>query len=374
MNFAPTSQVVVLSARQHWRSVLIILALWMMVIVTTLVTGYRSAQEKFSQEAIIELQVQSSRMHEQLDRFRPLGFFFKKDLQFKNLLERQLISKSSNISAIVQNQDQLSLDVNLKLKDLQNGFGAEAIYLMDPQGLVVASSNFDIEESFINKNFQFRPYFQQALNGENGEFFGVGVATGRRGYFFSYPIKVNKLVKGVMVIKVSLDLIDYFWPQRNLSYVLTDHSGVVFYSSLPQLDNRPLVALNQTAVDSINNQRRYGVFTNDALTDLASFNALKEKSTIKFSHSNNQRYLMEHKPLLDNGWQLFALRPQSPIFISLFTKLLMYSLLYFALTICWLYWRQHQQNKANILDIIETKVERRTKDLYNQVERLKGKT
>ena len=47
-------------------------------------------------------------------------------------------------------------------------------YLMDLQGLTIASSNRDRPDSFLGKSYAFRPYFQQAIQGSAGRYCGPG--------------------------------------------------------------------------------------------------------------------------------------------------------------------------------------------------------
>src|SRR5690606_1306014 len=68
---------------------------------------------------------------------------------------------------------------NRLLKRLRNQTGADVIYLMDTDGLTLAASNWDAEDSFIGRNFAFRPYFRQAMEGQLGRFYGLGNTSGK---------------------------------------------------------------------------------------------------------------------------------------------------------------------------------------------------
>ena len=56
---------------------------------------------------------------------------------------------------------------NRFLKDLAATTGADALYVMDADGLTVAASNFDTAGSFVGNNYSFRPYFQEAKDGRS---------------------------------------------------------------------------------------------------------------------------------------------------------------------------------------------------------------
>ena len=49
-----------------------------------------------------------------------------------------------------------------KLEFIAQRSGADAIYIMNLDGDVVATSNFRTEQSFLYRNYSFRPYFTQA--------------------------------------------------------------------------------------------------------------------------------------------------------------------------------------------------------------------
>ena len=70
------------------------------------------------------------------------------------------------------------------------------VYVMDERGITLAASNWDREDSFVGSNFSFRPYFQQAMAGQEGFYFALGLNTGIRGLYFSAPVRANERVMG----------------------------------------------------------------------------------------------------------------------------------------------------------------------------------
>lgn len=54
--------------------------------------------------------------------------------------------------------------VSQLLADFTLASGSASIYLMDPQGLVLASSNYGEAVSFMGYNFGFRPYFTETIS------------------------------------------------------------------------------------------------------------------------------------------------------------------------------------------------------------------
>src|SRR5213079_2101206 len=61
-------------------------------------------------------------------------------------------------------------NANQLLMNIARQTGAEVIYLMAPNGDTLAASNWDKRDSFVGRNFAFRPYFSNAMAGNLGRF------------------------------------------------------------------------------------------------------------------------------------------------------------------------------------------------------------
>ena len=118
------------------------------------------------------------------------------------------------------------------LRSINALLGSSDIYLMAPSGTTIAASNYADPVSFVGQNFSFRPYFQQALRGEEGHFFALGTTSDKRGYYFSAPVFVNGKVAGVVVFKIDLGQIEASW-RGNAEYeiVVLDPQGIIFLTS-----------------------------------------------------------------------------------------------------------------------------------------------
>jgi two-component system C4-dicarboxylate transport sensor histidine kinase DctB len=122
---------------------------------------------------------------------------------------------------------------NLLLMNTAQQTGAEVIYLMAPNGDTLAASNWDKRDSFVGRNFAFRPYFSNAMAGKLGRFFGLGTTSAKRGYFFAAAVRDGNTVIGVLVVKVDLDLTETLWGKTPEQLLVTDHNGVVILTSNP---------------------------------------------------------------------------------------------------------------------------------------------
>jgi two-component system C4-dicarboxylate transport sensor histidine kinase DctB len=106
------------------------------------------------------------------------------------------------------------------------------MYLMDTSGNTLAASNWDKHDSFVGRNFAFRPYFSEAMAGHLGRFFGQGTTSAKRGYFFAAAVHDRERIIGVLVVKVDLDHTETLGPYPE-QLLLTDQNGVVILTSRP---------------------------------------------------------------------------------------------------------------------------------------------
>ena len=70
---------------------------------------------------------------------------------------RQVLGQPQNLKAMV--------NANAVLDHFNKTLDTEVCYLMTSEGDTIASSNRNAPDSFVGKNFDFRPYFQQAIHG-----------------------------------------------------------------------------------------------------------------------------------------------------------------------------------------------------------------
>ena len=190
------------------------------------------------------LQLAATALSGQLDRFERLP---------------PLIAEDANIRALAadpRNSDLVDR-TNLYLERIQVLLGASDIYLMDSDGLTIATSNHASETSFIGGNFAFRPYFYEAMQGRMGRYFALGTTSKKRGYYFGAPVRIADRIAGVLVFKIDLDAIEETWRGGDYAVLVTDPDGVVFLSSRSDWlfqTLRPLSVANKARVQAT---RRY---------------------------------------------------------------------------------------------------------------------
>lgn len=128
----------------------------------------------------------------------------------------------------------LQARVNDYFQDLQAATGAAALYLVDREGMTLAASNWKLPSSFVGQSYRQRPYFEDALQGRRGMFYGLGLTTGQSGLFIAEPVRVDGAILGVAVVKISLQALQATWMRGADPVVLRDSRGIVFLSTVPE--------------------------------------------------------------------------------------------------------------------------------------------
>jgi signal transduction histidine kinase/CheY-like chemotaxis protein len=103
-------------------------------------------------------------------------------------------------------------------------------FVVNAQGVCIASSNFQRPDSLVGEAFADREYFRTGMQGETGMQFAVGRRTNIPGMFFSAPVYRDGAVVGVAIVKIDTATIERFVAIRDA--FVTDSHGVVILSSV----------------------------------------------------------------------------------------------------------------------------------------------
>ncbi|MEO5377087.1 MAG: ATP-binding protein [Magnetococcus sp. DMHC-6] len=174
-------------------------------------------------------------------------------------------------------------------------------YLMDSNGVVLVSSNRDTPTSFVGKNFQFRPYFQQAMAGKNGHYFAFGSVSKIPGYYASAPIfsEDHQRVTGVAVIKNSLISEKLGFKQYGETFLINP-DGVALLSSWKGFTPKPLWPLSKETLDTLEKSEQFGPLSGDPLFQ-------KELTHGTNFFLSSQQYMVGRKTINMEGWSLLLL-------------------------------------------------------------------
>ncbi|SLM30469.1 Two-component hybrid sensor and response regulator histidine kinase [Desulfamplus magnetovallimortis] len=78
--------------------------------------------------------------------------------------------------------------INYILDNFAHSLTLEVCYIMNRDGVTIASSNRNDHDSFVGKDFSFRPYFMNAISGIPSTYLALGTTTRQRGVYYSHPV------------------------------------------------------------------------------------------------------------------------------------------------------------------------------------------
>ncbi len=195
--------------------------------------------------------------------------------------------------------------LNQDLFDLSRDARAEAIYVMNTNGVTVAASNFGKTPNFLGKNYGFRQYFQEAMQGKRGSLFAIGVTTSRPGYFLSAPVLSAGNPIGVAVVKLDLTRLAEILEQTNEMILVSNKDNIVVLSSRLNWRYHTLSALNALRRNEIAGERQFGTEALEAL----DWEASAENSAML----DGQKYLSLETQLDKPQWTIRYLGDTRPL-------------------------------------------------------------
>ena len=270
-----------------------------------------------------------------------------------------------------------NLSVNQLLAEWNQTLGADTLYLIDMTGTTLASSNWQQADSFVGQNFSYRPYFQQAANGNNGQYFALGARSDKRGYYFSAPVVKDQHPIGVLTIKVDLSLLADIWQYEDIEYAITDKLGIIFYSSEPEWLYHSLLPLGEDIRQQVKQSRQYGKVDINALTEADSLAAFNQESVqpLRTQPGTPAKTFITAQHDMDKaGWYIYGFTPQTKAFEYMGQVLLLFTLIYTLLCIAIHSWWQTYRARialANLNSRLEKRVSQRTRRLQETNQQLK---
>lgn len=182
---------------------------------------------------------------------------------------------------------------------------ASIVYVLNCNGLVIGCSPYEPEgKTLTGEKYGFRPYFTRAMEGKQVQYAAVGVTTGRRGIYFSTPVKSagSTIPIGVLVIKTDLSTIDSFFQAETLDQValLLSPEGVVFASNQKEYLFHTGYPLSETDLQRIRAGRQ---FSSLSLAPLP-FSLKKKVVSLK-----GKRAFVYTRAIALDGWKVVVLQP-----------------------------------------------------------------
>jgi two-component system C4-dicarboxylate transport sensor histidine kinase DctB len=269
---------------------------------------------------------------------------------------------------------------NRYLEDLNRRARATSTYIIRADGICVAASNWNAPDSFVGAEYRFRPYFDDAVKGGVGRFFGIGTISQVPGYFISQPVLHDGRIVGVAVVKLNLE----WFPGADASepLVVTDDHGVIFLSSVPAWKYHTFRPLSGAIADTIWQTRQY------AQQPIAPLPVTIERTLeggaqiVRVGGGRNApRYLATRRALGEPDWHLITMASVDPVNRDARNATIVTGFGYVSLCLLAFYWRMRRARVREMMRSrallqkayaeLNRRVAERTADLSQANEQLK---
>ncbi|MES9877811.1 MAG: ATP-binding protein [Candidatus Sedimenticola sp. PURPLELP] len=201
--------------------------------------------------------------------------------------------------------------LNRYLETINRIADASDTYLMDTRGLTIAASNWQSERPFIGRNFSYRPYFKEAMEGRLGRYFALGTTSKKRGYYFAYPVRSEGSILGAVVIKINMAPIEEKWSRSEDEFIVTDPDGVVFITTNKSWRYKTLTTLSPEVTGRIRESRRYANADLMPLGEIAG--EIDQGRIILVSDPVRASYLALEQAMPEAGWKVHILTNTAPV-------------------------------------------------------------
>jgi two-component system C4-dicarboxylate transport sensor histidine kinase DctB len=195
--------------------------------------------------------------------------------------------------------------VNSYLKEINELLKSSDIYVITPDGNTIAASNYDGPTSFVGENFSYRPYFQDALKGNQSRFYALGTTSLKRGYYFGAPVRVGGDIRGVIVFKVDIETIEASWQGGEYRIFVSDPEGIIFMSGNPAWLYAGILPLTPDRLARTEGSRRYADATLRPLPVVQS--ELSGHRLLKVSEGSEREYLALSHYMPEADWTVNVL-------------------------------------------------------------------
>ena len=210
--------------------------------------------------------------------------------------------------ALTSRNDEYIAHANSALDRYNSALDASVSYLMDGTGTTVASSNRNDQDSFVGKSYHFRPYFMQAINGNQGSHFALGITSQKKGFYASFPVRDSKeRIIGVVAMKKDLDVIERQLSSYPYCFVVNQH-GVIFLSSSREMSMKSLWPVRPEIERELLTTKQFG----DKPFDAVMQKEVTDRTEVTIQGNT---YLASRKVINPEGWSILLMAPTARITI-----------------------------------------------------------
>ena len=177
-----------------------------------------------------------------------------------NLSAVRFLAGQEELKTFLSRGDERSRNrAELTLDHFCSSLKDEVCYLMDSKGITLASTNRHAPDSFVGKDYSFRPYFSMAMAGTPTVYLALGVTSGRRGIYLSQPVIDSPAAPpvGVVVAKASPEFLSIGKEDEGI-WTLTSPEGIIFASNRNEWLFKSMKALLPEEREELSRSKQFG--------------------------------------------------------------------------------------------------------------------
>lgn len=344
--------------KSHRRLLLVgVISLFLLVLWLTGHWSRQIALENLQQQNQHQLKLFVANLQGQLEKYEILP-----ELLATNSLLLNFLQYPNDINTITA--------LNRYLETINKVANASDTYLMNAKGWTIAASNWLSDRPFIGRNFGFRPYFQEAMQGRLGRYFALGSTSNRRGYYFAYPVRDQEKIQGAVVMKIEFNDFEESWSAFREDFVVTDPDGVIFISTNDAWRYKSLSPLDDSVLERIHASRRYGDVEIGSLEINRKDQLSGHAQVVNMGNARLTDHLMLVQEMPEAGWRVHTFASLNVVNGQMLKSMLFAAILYIAVLFLLLYIfqrsrriRERQRFEKRAKQVLERRVQERTADL-----------
>jgi len=301
-----------------------------------------------------------------------------------------LLELEDSVSQLLRDTDgEHRQPVNEYLEGLNRRSRSRAIYVLDTTGRVQATSNWRDADSYLGEDLSFRAYFQDAIRGVPGRFYGIGSTTGEPGYYLAHGLEEHGKLVGVAVIKVRLEALEERWQRARMEAFVSDENGIIILSSDPARRLKSILPLSAETKEKLARSLQYYWWPLNELQPLDREKLGDGVETLTFPAANESgdgthevNYLSQTRALADTPWKFTLLTPLEDLRREAVIQGVLAAVAFALLAFLLIAWNERRKVLATRLAArealqeansqLERRIAERTQDLRASNDRLKG--
>ena len=195
------------------------------------------------------------------------------------------------------------------LQRIKYATNVATVFVQDRSGKAIASSNWDRNDSYIGKNYGFRPYFKAAMAGRLGHFYGIGMTSLTPGYFISYGLRSGDEIIGTITIEINLSSLETVWSSGPDEIIVADVNNIIFLSSNKKWKNKTFGNISARAIDKVDSEKQFvmHLLSPISLKECYRVGDMTFYSNSMFGCALPEQFSIEEN-ILDYGWTIYSLQ------------------------------------------------------------------